>query len=103
MRGNTGTAPAADAPTDLVVAQALPDTAVAPADEPAERSANPPAWQTNLDAAMGRVNGAVSSVFFFDMLWWNPDRTLPLVVGWLAFAAIFLVVAALTFEFVLEE
>ena len=39
---------------------------------------------------MAQVNGWVSSVFFFDLLWWDPDRTLPLVVAWLVCGAVFL-------------
>lgn len=49
-----------------------------------------PAWQARLDAAMGRVNGLISSVFFADLLWWYSGANLPMVVAWLAFAAIFL-------------
>src|SRR5690606_17834639 len=49
-----------------------------------------PGWQAKLDEAMGRVNGLISSVFFADLLWWYSGANLPLVVAWLAFAAIFL-------------
>ncbi len=48
-------------------------------------------WQERADAAMGVVNGIISSVFFFDLMFWN-DTTLPLVVAWLVIAAIFLTV-----------
>ena len=51
---------------------------------------NVPAWQASLDAAMGRANGVVSAVFFFDLAWWDPDVRLPLVVAWLVTAAVFL-------------
>ncbi|HSJ33255.1 MAG TPA: amino acid carrier protein [Longimicrobiales bacterium] len=57
---------------------------------PSSVSAPPAAWQTNVDGAMAQVNGWVSSVFFFDLLWWDPDRTLPLVVAWLVCGAVFL-------------
>ena len=63
----------------------VPVTGAAPAATPA-----PTGWQAGLDAAMGRANGWVASVFFFDLLWWDDARTLPLVVAWLVVAAIFL-------------
>jgi AGCS family alanine or glycine:cation symporter len=47
-------------------------------------------WQDRADQAMGVVNGIISAVFFFDLMFWNPDVTLPLVVAWLVLAAIFL-------------
>lgn len=47
-------------------------------------------WQATIDAAMGQVNGWVSSVFFFDLLWWDEERAIPLVVAWLVVAAVFL-------------
>ncbi|HEX2167634.1 MAG TPA: amino acid carrier protein [Longimicrobiales bacterium] len=50
----------------------------------------PQGWQAGLDSAMARVNGLIGSVFFFDLLWWDPDLTLPLVVAWLVLAATFL-------------
>lgn len=47
-------------------------------------------WQASLDAAMGRVNGWISSAFFVDLLWWDPEVRVPLVVAWLAVAALYL-------------
>ena len=47
-------------------------------------------WQERADAAMGVVNGIISAVFFFDLMFWDPDLTLPLVVAWLVVAAVFL-------------
>ena len=41
-----------------------------------------PAWQLAVDAAMGRVNGWISAVFFFDLMFWDAEHTLPLVVLW---------------------
>ncbi|MGH7446105.1 MAG: alanine/glycine:cation symporter family protein [Longimicrobiales bacterium] len=89
---DTSVAPASTVPAaPPQVLEELRDTAGVPiTGQQPLTSTEPPAWQANLDAAMGRANGWVSSVFFFDVLWWDPDRTLPLVVGWLAFAAIFL-------------
>ena len=48
-----------------------------------------PGFMASVDAAMGRVNGWVSSVFFWDVLFWDPDHTIPLVVLWLVVGAIF--------------
>lgn len=48
------------------------------------------AWQTWLDDTTGRVNGWIGAVFFFDLLWSDPDVTVPLVVAWLVIAATFL-------------
>ena len=48
-------------------------------------------WQEQADNAMGVVNGIISAVFFFDVMFWN-DVTLPLVVLWLVVAAVFLTV-----------
>ena len=49
-----------------------------------------PGWQMGVDNAVGRVNRWISSVFFFDLVWWDAQRTLPLVVAWLVVAALFL-------------
>jgi AGCS family alanine or glycine:cation symporter len=42
------------------------------------------------DRAMGRVNAVIGAVFFFDVLFFDDEHTLPLVVLWLVIAAIFL-------------
>jgi AGCS family alanine or glycine:cation symporter len=47
-------------------------------------------FQARADAAMGTVNGWIASVFFFDVLWFDPDHRLPLVVLWLVIAAVYL-------------
>jgi alanine or glycine:cation symporter, AGCS family len=49
-------------------------------------------WQQRADNAMGVVNGIIAAVFFFDLAFWDPDVTLPLVVAWLVIAAIFLTI-----------
>jgi alanine or glycine:cation symporter, AGCS family len=49
-----------------------------------------PAWQTALDHAVGLANGWISAFFFFDIAWWDPDVSVPLVVAWLVLAAVFL-------------
>ena len=72
------------------VLQEMRDTAGIPITGQQPAPAAPQGWQASLDAAMARVNGVISSAFFFDLLWWDPDRTLPLVVAWLVVAAIFL-------------
>jgi len=54
--------------------------------EPAE----PVGFQAQADAVVGRVNAVIAAVFFFDLMFWDPERTLPFVVAWLVLAAIFL-------------
>ena len=71
----------------------------APAQESAtEPTAQPPrtgflgamdSFERGVDAAMGRVNAVVAAFFFFDVLFWDPDRSIPLVVLWLVLGAIF--------------
>lgn len=48
--------------------------------------------EAGVDAAMGRVNAVISAVFFFDVMFWDPDHQLPLVVLWLVFGAVFLTI-----------
>ena len=76
--------------------EAQPQAPDAPSAQPRvleqAQTAAPTGWQATADAAMGRVNGWISSVFMFDLMWWDPDLTLPLVVVWLVVAAIFLTV-----------
>jgi AGCS family alanine or glycine:cation symporter len=57
----------------------------------------PPAPQTEqgglmggIDRAMGSVNKVIGNVFFFDVLFWDPDHVLPLAVLWLVVGAVFL-------------
>ncbi|MEX1183540.1 MAG: alanine/glycine:cation symporter family protein [Gemmatimonadota bacterium] len=68
------------------------DTLGIPISGAAPQPAVPSGWQADLDAAMGRVNAVISAVFFFDLMWWDEVRTLPLVVAWLVIAAIFLTI-----------
>jgi AGCS family alanine or glycine:cation symporter len=56
----------------------------------AEEPTGPTGFQAAADAAMGVVNGWVAAVFFFDLIFWDADYELPLVVAWLVVAAIFL-------------
>jgi len=44
----------------------------------------------SLDQAMGAVNGVIGSVLFFDLLFWDDQRTLPFIVAWLVCGAVFL-------------
>jgi len=46
-------------------------------------------FMATVDRAMGRVNGVISSVFFFDVAFWTDDITIPLAVFWLVLGAIF--------------
>ena len=41
------------------------------------------------DRLMGNVNAVIAAFFFFDVLFWDPDRVLPLVVLWLVLGAIY--------------
>src|SRR5690606_4887661 len=66
---------------------AVPGAAILPMLQVADQ---PVGFQARADAMMGRVNGVISAVFFFDIMFWDPDVTLPLVVAWLVIAAIFL-------------
>ncbi|HEY0036458.1 MAG TPA: alanine/glycine:cation symporter family protein [Longimicrobium sp.] len=44
----------------------------------------------SVDRAMGGVNAVIGSVFFFDVLFWDPDHVLPLAVLWLVVGAVYL-------------
>ena len=46
-------------------------------------------FERTVDAAMGRVNGVIAAFFFFDVLFWDDQREIPLVVLWLVLGAIF--------------
>lgn len=55
--------------------------------EAAERV--PTGLEAQADRAMGIVNSWIAAFFFYDVLFWDPDRTLPLVVLWLVLGAIY--------------
>jgi AGCS family alanine or glycine:cation symporter len=69
----------------------------APEDDTGDLAASPlPAADTEatgfmatVDRAMGRVNGVISAVFFFDVAFWTDDITVPLAVFWLVLGAVF--------------
>jgi AGCS family alanine or glycine:cation symporter len=42
-----------------------------------------------VDAAFGVLVNAIGSVFFWDVMFWDPDHVLPLVVLWLVMGAVF--------------
>lgn len=44
----------------------------------------------SLDQIVGALNGAIGSVLFFDLLFWDDQRTLPFIVAWLVCGAVFL-------------
>ncbi len=79
------------APIRLAAAVPVPEPPPAPATQAGEGEA-PLGWEERADAAMGRVNGVVASVFFVDLMWWHETAQLPLVVAWLVVAAIYLTV-----------
>ena len=76
------------APVALLHA-AVQDAELPPAQAP-ETAATEGGFMTTVDGAMGSVNAVISAVFFFDVVFWDDGVTIPLVVGWLALAAIFL-------------
>ncbi len=47
-------------------------------------------FMATVDGAMGAVNAVISSVFFFDIAFWDEAITVPLVVAWLVIASLFL-------------
>lgn len=93
LLGSTATLLAAPPSSVISAADQEPPPAIATDAQAAARIVEAPEipeWQLALDAAMGRVNGWIGAVFFFDLLFWSADLTLPLVVAWLVVAAIFL-------------
>ena len=82
-----------DTPTiEARTLQEMRDTLMLPIEgqQPAAATQQPRGFQARADAAMGRVNGWIAAVFFFDLMFWDADHTLPLVVAWLVIAAVFL-------------
>lgn len=49
----------------------------------------PSGFEAQADSAMSVVNGWIGAFFFYDVLFWDPGRTLPLVVLWLVLGAIY--------------
>jgi len=87
--------PAPQPDTPLIEARTLQemrDTLMLPIEgqQPAAATRQPRGFEARADAAMGRVNGWIAAVFFFDLMFWDADHTLPLVVAWLVIAAVFL-------------
>ena len=76
-----GPAPGVDAESTAGGAEAPP---VAVSTEQAQ-----PGFMGSVDRAMGSVNGVISAVFFYDVLFWDDEHQLPLVVLWLVLGAIF--------------
>ena len=46
-------------------------------------------FMAKVDGAMGAVNAVIATVFFYDVLFWDPEHRLPLAVLWLVAGAIF--------------
>jgi alanine or glycine:cation symporter, AGCS family len=89
---------AAQDPPELQVPQVQPPgTDVPPAEQaggttlPAETGQEVVGggFMGTIDRAMGSVNGWIGTVFFYDLLPWFPDVSLPFVVLWLVLGAIF--------------
>lgn len=58
----------------------------------ASLAAQPTGFMATVDNAMGAVNSVISAFFFFDVMFWNPDHSIPLVVVWLVVASTFLTI-----------
>jgi alanine or glycine:cation symporter, AGCS family len=76
------------------VREALRDTAPLPIEgqQPEAATEAPGGFMAALDKGAGRVNAAIGAFFFYDVMFWDPDHTLPFVVLWLVIAAVFLTV-----------
>lgn len=85
---------AVDAGSLPAVQQERRDTAPLPIEGQQPEAATEPAtgFMATADRAMGRVNSVIGAVFFFDILFWDDEHKLPLVVFWLVVAAVFLTV-----------
>jgi AGCS family alanine or glycine:cation symporter len=77
----SGTSPGT---TSLPAGQPQPP-AVAPAPQPEAGG-----LMGGIDRSVGALNAAIGAVFFFDVLFWDPDHTLPLAVAWLVIGAVYL-------------
>ena len=66
-------------PAPLPITQQQPESATQPAT----------GFMAAADAFMGRINGFIAAFFFFDVLFWDADHVLPLVVLWLVLGAIY--------------
>src|SRR5690606_15551476 len=66
------------------------DTAPAPATQEAEQAAQATGFMATTDRYVGVVNGWISAVFFADVLFWDQEHELPLVVLWRILGATYL-------------
>ena len=70
------------------------DTAVSPVT--AQQGEEPEAAEGGLmgtaDRYVGELNGVLAAVFFWDVMFWDPEHELPLVVLWLVFGATYLTI-----------
>ncbi len=79
-------------PQEVLAQQPVVALAAAPAtaQEAPAQAEGPVGFQQRADATMGRVNGWIAAVFFFDLMWWDPLHSVPLVVAWLVVGAFYL-------------
>lgn len=79
-------------PQEVLAQQPVAALAAVPAtaQEAPAQSEGPVGFQERTDAAAGWVNGWIAAVFFFDLMWWDPGHSVPLVVAWLVVGAFFL-------------
>src|SRR5690606_12837587 len=91
-----GLVPSALPAQDSVPAPAMPGVAdTVPnlpieGQQPAAEELEATGFMATADRYMGVVNGWISAVFFADVLFWDPEHEMPLVVLWLIFGATFL-------------
>jgi AGCS family alanine or glycine:cation symporter len=93
--GPADTTATGQSPTGVLPQTQDPASPVNAATEPPADSL-PEARQGDLmnavDGIMGRLNAIIGAFFFFDLLFWDDEHTLPFIVAWLVTAAIFLTV-----------
>ena len=93
--GPADTTANAQAQTGVLPGTQDPASPVNAASEPSQESsadAQRSGLMNGVDRIMGRLNAIIGAFFFFDLLFWDDDHTLPFIVAWLVTAAIFLTV-----------
>ena len=93
--GPADTTARGQSPTGVLPETQDPASPVNAATEPPADSlpeARPGDLMNAIDGIMGRLNAIIGAFFFFDLLFWDDEHTLPFIVAWLVTAAIFLTV-----------
>ncbi|HEX2093644.1 MAG TPA: alanine:cation symporter family protein, partial [Longimicrobiaceae bacterium] len=60
--------------------------------EPPAAETTQPGFMGSVDRAMGHANAWIGAVFFFDVLFWDDEHVIPLIVLWLVLGAIYFTV-----------